>query len=115
MYLSFGVWFNLLMKYILPKTDLHYVPTKNTNQPCKTWKSDNCHLIKITNKITSHCNGKTQNHCQTRSIVYCLECIVCHEQYIGKTGGILGHRIKNDIFSLKPKNITAPKVIAKTG
>ena len=64
--------------------------TKHQSKPCMILSCNQCENINRTTYIISKVTGKRHqiignNNCQSRSVIYALNCPACKQQYIGET------------------------------
>lgn len=72
---------------ILQEDPWHYGHKCNSSQ-CKTcdmWNPVNGYVIHQTLNKKILTNANENSNCATKNVVYCLECTVCHIQYVGET------------------------------
>lgn len=75
---------------------------------CKT-----CQVISVGSDFKSNNTGQVFknrgfHNCNTRNVVYLLECNHCNKQYVGRTSRTLKERIREHIRSITKKEETTP-------
>ncbi|XP_078600510.1 uncharacterized protein LOC144875445 [Branchiostoma floridae x Branchiostoma japonicum] len=104
---------DLLVRAQIPKEDKNFLKkfTPSGSFPCGRNKCSTCTHIKKINYFTSHRTGERhliRNHinCQSRNIVYLIQCKKCGLQYVGETKQTLANRLNGHRSSINTKKDT---------
>ena len=100
-----------LSDYLI-RTDLVKTEKVTKKPKCHSFpKCKHCPLINKSGKISSSSTGRTYKiprkvNCNSMNLIYCLECSVCHKQYVGQTKNKFLVRVNQHMNDIKHRRET---------
>ncbi|KAI8516763.1 corticospinal neuron axon guidance through spinal cord [Branchiostoma belcheri] len=104
---------DMLVRARIPKENRNFLEkfVPSGSFPCGKNRCTNCAYVKKANNFKSHRTGKcyairTHINCQSKNIVYLIQCKKCGVQYVGETKQTLANRLNGHRSAINTKKDT---------